>query len=143
MSYEKYVKQALHAKFLPDRRKQKNLDPQNTFLLLRINCLQFRNFTLRQNIQLNIETTGKCSAPRVYSGRIGTALCARVFPAQVGAHVYYYNYHHGISCYNILSDSKHGLYNWLEMQPNYSFLQGLHHIYAFLNKQKKFEWFLS
>ena len=49
MSYEKYFQPTLHEKFGDNRRQQQHkLWPKDRFLSLRVKCLHFRKFTLRQ-----------------------------------------------------------------------------------------------
>ena len=48
MSYKKYFKPTLHVKFGNDRRQEEKVMPKNRFLLLQVNFLNNRKFTLRQ-----------------------------------------------------------------------------------------------
>ena len=74
---------------------KKKLLPKNRFLPLRVNFVTFSKFTLRQKYPgttgngHNWEMMCTCS---IYIGGICTALCARVFDAQV-FHVDFYSFH--------------------------------------------------
>ena len=88
MSYKKYFKPSLQAKFADDRwQVLKVMAKKNTdFTSPSIFFYNFENSPCAKNIQvqLEIDTIGKWRyVPVVYIGGISTALCARVFHAQV------------------------------------------------------------